>query len=57
MSVGITLFTIEHDDGLDRTDLAAMASRPKWYYEAIYRTIAVSIPCPADRYWRGRRRD
>jgi hypothetical protein len=38
-----------------------MASRPEWYYEAasvedleaVYRTVAVSIPCPADRYWHG----
>jgi hypothetical protein len=39
-----------------------MASRPEWYHEApdaealagIYRTIAVTIPCPTEAFW-GRR--
>jgi hypothetical protein len=39
-----------------------MASQPEWFYEAataddlaaVYRAIAVDLPCPASRYW-GRR--
>jgi hypothetical protein len=61
-AAGITLFTIGLGDDLDRAALAAMASRPEWFceaarvedLEAIYRTVAVGVPSPADRYWRGR---
>lgn len=39
-----------------------MASRPAWAYRApdaedlaaIYRAIAVAIPCPKDAFWGGR---
>ena len=59
----ITIFTIvlgqEHQ--LNVVELA-QTSRPDYFHRApdgedlvaIYRTIAVEIPCPAERYW-GRR--
>ena len=61
---GITIFTIGlgEADELNIVELAQMASRPEYFYRApdgedllaIYRTIAVEIPCPAEAYW-GRR--
>ena len=47
---------------LNVVELIQMASRPEYFYRApdgedlsaIYRTIAVEIPCPAERFW-GRR--
>jgi Mg-chelatase subunit ChlD len=61
---GITIFTIGlgKDDELDIAQLVQMASRPGYFYRApdgedllaIYRTIAVEIPCPREQFW-GRR--
>ncbi|HLB36503.1 MAG TPA: vWA domain-containing protein, partial [Gemmatimonadales bacterium] len=60
----ITIFTIGlgRPNELNVVDLAQMASRPGYFYQApdgedllgIYRTIAIEIPCPAAQYW-GRR--
>jgi Mg-chelatase subunit ChlD len=57
----VTIFTIGlgKDDELNVAELARMASRPEYFYRApdgedllaIYRTIAVEIPCPAEAYW------
>jgi uncharacterized protein YegL len=54
----ITIFTIGLGDDLDEWALAAIASKPAYFYhaadaealKAIYEAIAVEIPCPADRY-------
>ncbi len=59
---GIVVFTIGLGDDLDFEALARMASRPDYYHfapnadalEEIYRTIAVTIPCPAESFWGGR---
>jgi Mg-chelatase subunit ChlD len=61
---GITVFAIGlgRPSELNVVDLAQMASRPEYFYRApdgedlvaIYRTIAIEIPCPARQYW-GRR--
>ena len=56
---GIVIFTIGLGGDLDTDALRAIASRPEWYYTApsadelaaIYRGIAVAIPCPARAYW------
>ena len=60
----ITIFTIGvgKTTNLNVVELALMASRPEYFYlapdgedlAAIYRAIAVEIPCPAGQYW-GRR--
>lgn len=60
----ITMFTIALGQAatLDVVDLRAMASRPDYFYlapdgedlAAIYQTIAVTIPCPAEDFWGGR---
>jgi Mg-chelatase subunit ChlD len=57
----ITVFTIGlgRDDQLNVVELREMASRPEYFYRApdgedllaIYRTIAVEIPCPAPGFW------
>ena len=60
---GVVVFAIGLGDDLDFEALANMASRPDFYHfapdadglEEIYRRIAVSIPCPAEAYWGGRR--
>ena len=60
---GIVVFTIGLGDELDFDALEAMASRPRYFYhtpraedvEAIYREIAVSIPCPSSDFWGNRR--
>lgn len=60
---GIVVFTIGLGDDLDSEALAHMASRLDYYHHApdaealeeIYRSIAVSIPCPAGSYWGGQR--
>jgi Mg-chelatase subunit ChlD len=59
---GITIFTIGLGEELDLEALGAIASKPEYFHhapdgenlEAIYRAIAVEIPCPAERFW-GRR--
>jgi Mg-chelatase subunit ChlD len=59
---GTYIFTIGLGDTIDRSQLQTMASQPEWFYEAataddlaaVYRAIAVDLPCPASRYW-GRR--
>lgn len=59
---GVTIFTIGLGDDLDFEALAAMASRPEYFYRAptaealagIYRDIAGEIPCPAEQFWGGR---
>ncbi|MCE7939811.1 MAG: VWA domain-containing protein [Chloroflexi bacterium CFX6] len=59
---GVVVFTIGLGLDLDDAALAAMASRPAYFYRApeaeglagIYRQIAVEIPCPADAFWGGR---
>jgi Mg-chelatase subunit ChlD len=59
---GITIFTIGLGEELDLEALGAIASKPEYLHhapdgenlEAIYRAIAVEIPCPAERFW-GRR--
>jgi Mg-chelatase subunit ChlD len=58
----IVIFTIGLGSDLDEAALAAMASRPDYFYRApaaedlagIYRAIAVTLPCPAAAFW-GRR--
>jgi Mg-chelatase subunit ChlD len=60
----ITIFAIGLGRGteLNVVELEQMASRPEYFYLApdgedllaIYRTIALEIPCPADSFW-GRR--
>jgi len=57
----ITVFTIGlgRDEQLDVAELTEMATRPDYFYRApdgedlaaIYRAIAVEIPCPAERFW------
>ena len=55
-------FTVGLGDELDVWALEAMASRPSYFHRApdgedlraIYRAIAVEIPCPAKDYWGGR---
>lgn len=57
----ITIFTIGlgRPEALDVVDLREMASRPEYFYlapdgedlAAIYRTIAVAIPCPPESFW------
>jgi len=59
---GIVVFTVGLGTELDLEALAAMASRPRYFYRTedaeqlarIYAEIAVEIPCPSDGYW-GRR--
>lgn len=59
---GILVFTVGLGDDLDLEALAAMASRPAYFFRAatadaladIYRDIAGVIPCPAEAFW-GRR--
>jgi hypothetical protein len=59
---GVVMFTVGLGQDVDAPALAAMASRPEYAYLApdaealagIYRTIAVTIPCPAAAFW-GRR--
>jgi Mg-chelatase subunit ChlD len=59
---GVTIFTIGLGEELDLDALSAIASKPAYFYsapdgedlEAIYKAIAVAIPCPADTFW-GRR--
>lgn len=58
---GITIFTIGLGsvDELNVTESAQMASQPEYAYRApdgedllaIYRAIAVEIPCPAESFW------
>ena len=58
----IVLFTVGLGAELDFDALRDIASKPDYFIqapdgedlEAIYRDIAVELPCPADRYW-GRR--
>jgi Ca-activated chloride channel family protein len=58
-AAGVTVFTIGLGQDLDVEALARMASRMEYFYQApdaealagIYRGIAVSIPCPVDRFW------
>jgi Mg-chelatase subunit ChlD len=60
----ITIFTIGlgQPADLNVVELRQMASHPEYFYHApdgedllaIYRTIAVEIPCPAAQYWGGR---
>lgn len=60
----ITVFTIGlgRDAELNVLELRQMASRSEYFYRApdgedllaIYRAIAVEIPCPAESFW-GRR--
>ena len=59
---GAMIFTIGIGEDLDAAALAAIASRPEFFYRApdaeelaeIYRAIAVAIPCPSDVFWGGR---
>jgi hypothetical protein len=61
-AAGVALFTIGLGADLDFEALAAMASRPEFFYAApdgealagIYRGIAVAIPCAPEQFW-GRR--
>jgi Mg-chelatase subunit ChlD len=56
---GITVFTIGLGEELDRWALEAMASRREYFHQApdaeelaaIYRGIAVTIPCAAGGHW------
>jgi len=58
----ITIFTIGLGEELDLEALSAIASKPGYFYrapdgedlKAIYKAIAVAIPCPAGQYWGGR---
>jgi hypothetical protein len=59
---GVLVFTVGLGQDLDVAALAAIASRPAYYFrapdaealDAIYRTIAVAVPCPASAFWGGR---
>jgi len=59
---GVAVFTIGLGEDLDAEALMAMASRPEFAHRApdaedlaaIYRAIAVAIPCPAGGFWGGR---
>jgi hypothetical protein len=59
---GVQVFTIGLGADLDAGALGEMASRPEWFFIApdaedlagVYRTIAVTIPCPREAFW-GRR--
>lgn len=61
-AAGVTVFTIGLGADIDVEALAAIASRPAWYYGApdgealaeIYRAIAVALPCPVGVFWGGR---
>jgi hypothetical protein len=61
-AAGVTVFTIGLGADVEAGALAAIASRPEWYYGApdgealveIYRQIAVALPCPAGAFWGGR---
>jgi Mg-chelatase subunit ChlD len=61
-AAGLTVFTIGLGSDVEAGALAAMASRPEWYFPApdgealaeIYRQIAVALPCPAGAFWGGR---
>lgn len=56
---GVTVFTIGLGDDLDVDSLERIASRPEYFKRApdaedlaaVYASIAVEIPCPADTYW------
>jgi len=58
-AAGVTVFTIGLGAELDEDALRAIASRPEYNYrapdaadlEAIYRRIAVTIPCPGQTFW------
>jgi Mg-chelatase subunit ChlD len=60
---GVTVFTIGLGQELDVAALRQMASRPDGYHHApdaeqladIYRSIAVTLPCPAGQFWPQRR--
>ena len=59
---GVVVFTIGLGTEIDAAALAAMASRPAYFYRApeaegladIYKQIAVEIPCPSETFWGGR---
>lgn len=59
---GVLIFTIGLGAELDVDALRQIASRPDYFFmtpdadelAAIYRAIAVSIPCPPSAYWGGR---
>jgi Mg-chelatase subunit ChlD len=61
-AAGVTVFTIGLGTDVEAEALAAIASRPEWYFGApdgealaeIYRAIAVALPCPAGAFWGGR---
>jgi len=61
-AAGVMIFTIGIGEDLDLAALALIANRPDFFYrtadaeelDAIYRAIAVAIPCQPDAYW-GRR--
>ncbi len=56
---GVVVFTIGVGEDLDAAALSAIASQPAYFFrapdaealEAIYRTIAVTVPCPASAFW------
>jgi Mg-chelatase subunit ChlD len=62
MTRGAAIFAIGLGQEIDRDQLRQVASRPEWYFESadgddlaeIYRSVAVSLPCPSDQDW-GRR--
>jgi Mg-chelatase subunit ChlD len=59
---GVVIFTIGLGDDLDYEALRQMATNAQHYYHApgaedlaaVYRRIAVEIPCPAEQFWGGR---
>ena len=61
-AAGTTLFTIGLGEDLDVAALGAIASKPAYFYRApdaadlaaIYRAIAVELPCPGRQFWAGR---
>jgi len=61
-AAGITLFAIGLGPDVDRATMRRMATTPAHYYEtpdaealtAIYRRIAMRLPCPASTWWGGR---
>ncbi len=61
-AAGLTVYTIGLGADLDEAALRAMASAPSAYHHApsgealaaIYRAIAVDLPCPAAAFWGGR---
>ena len=61
-AAGITVFTIGLGEDLDVAALGAIASEPGYFYHApdaadlaaIYRAIAVELPCPGREFWAGR---